>query len=170
MPSGQEFDALLESPCEGVIIAKANGQLAMMNEAARNILGIDGFPISCVDELNRLDVHRLDGSQQPADERPLARALCGQGFTECEVLHIRPDGEARRVVSCGTSVKNEGGGVVLAIVVFRDVTELRRLERQRAEYTALISHGLPGPLNTILMTATMLKRSMDEEGRLDGAR
>ena len=47
---------------------------------------------------------------------------------------MRPDGEQRRVLSMGTSVKDDGGSVALAIVVFRDVTELRRLEQQRDEY------------------------------------
>ena len=76
----------------------------------------------------------------------------------------RPNGEQRRVLSTGTSVRDESGNVARAIVVFRDVTELRRLEQQREEYVALISHDLRAPLSGILMFVSGLKRSMEQTG------
>jgi signal transduction histidine kinase len=54
--------------------------------------------------------------------------------------------------------------VVVAIVVIRDITELRRLERQREDYTAMISHDLRSPLNVVELSATLLERSLAQKG------
>jgi two-component system phosphate regulon sensor histidine kinase PhoR len=45
-------------------------------------------------------------------------------------------------------VRDEEGRVVLAIVVSRDVTELRDLEESREEFVNLVSHDLRSPLAT----------------------
>ncbi len=156
-----EFDALLETLAEGVLIADGRGRLLMMNAAARTVLGVSDKGIHDVDHLQRLDARRPDGSSLPADDRPLARAMRGEVFSEYELLHVRPDGETRRVVACGTSVRNDGGDVSLATVVFRDVTDLHRLAQRREECLALISHDLRGPLTSIVFSAQALKRSIE---------
>lgn len=158
-----EFDALLETLAEGVLIADGNGRLLMMNAAARAVLGVSANGIRDVDDLQGLDARRPDGTSLASDERPLARALRGEVFSEYEFLHVRPNGEARRVVACGTSVRNETGKVALATVVFRDVTDLQRLAQQREEYAALISHDLRGPLNSIVFSAQVLKRAVEQD-------
>jgi signal transduction histidine kinase len=60
-------------------------------------------------------------------------------------------------MSTGTSVRDRDGHVALAIVVFRDITEQRHIEQQRAEYLALVSHDLRNPLNTVTMSLALLK-------------
>jgi signal transduction histidine kinase len=65
-------------------------------------------------------------------------------------------------------VRDEHGDVALAVVVFRDVTELRRLERQRDEYLALVSHDLRNPLSAVKMSVTRLKTALSGSGRTDG--
>lgn len=97
------------------------------------------------------------------------RALRGDQFTDYEVLCIRSNGERCRVATSGTSVRDENSGVVaLAIVVFRDVTELRRLEQQRDEYLSLISHDLRNPLSSILILVSTLKGLMAKKGTPPG--
>jgi PAS domain S-box-containing protein len=158
-----QLNALLENLSEGVAIADSSGRIVMLNSAARAILGFQE-EIPSIDALDCLEVLDLKGQRLRSEERPLRRALSGEPFIDYEVLRIRPDGEARRVVSTGTNVKDVDGNVALAIVVFRDVTELRRLEQQRDEQLALISHDLRNPLNTVLMTLSMLKHSAEQPG------
>jgi signal transduction histidine kinase len=69
----------------------------------------------------------------------------------------------------GTSVKDDRGHVALAIVVFRDVTELRHLEQQRDEYLALIIHDLRSPLSSILTFVSTLKRFLENKGLAEDA-
>jgi signal transduction histidine kinase len=61
-------------------------------------------------------------------------------------------------------VRDDSGNVALAIVVLRDVTEVRRLEQQRDEYLALISHDLRSPLSGIMILVDGMKRSMAQNG------
>lgn len=157
-----QLNALLQNLKEGVAIADPSGRMLMINDAARDILGFGD--LCTIDAINSLEAHDLKGQPLPTERRPLMRALRGEQFVDYEVLRIRPNGEPRRVVSTGSSVKDAKGDVALAIVVFRDVTELRRLEHQRDEYLALISHDLCNPLTSILMLADTLKRSMGKKG------
>ncbi len=159
-----QLNALLANLTEGVLIADASGRVLMVNDAARTILGLGDADLTTVAALNALQADDLEGRPLGSEQRPLMRALRGERFVDDEVLRTRPNGEQRRVLSTGTSVRDEGGNVAMAIVVFRDVTELRRLEQQRDEYLALVSHDLRSPLSGILMFVSGMKRSMVETG------
>lgn len=159
-----QLNTLLENLKEGVLIANPSGRVLMTNDAARDILGFGDEDLSTVAALDSPEAHDLDGTPLGREAHPLMRALRGEQFMDYEVLRVRPNGERRRVVSTGTSVRDDSGNIALAIVVFRDVTELRRLEQQRDEYVALISHDLRGPLGAILMFVDAMKRSMQQNG------
>jgi two-component system, NtrC family, sensor histidine kinase KinB len=164
-----QLNALLERLSEGVIIAERSGRIRMLNGAARSILGIGGDEVLTVEALDGLATQDTSGRTLRSEERPLRRALGGEDFLDCEALFLPPRGEPRRVVSTGTSVRDASGKVALAIVVFRDVTELRRLEGQREEYTALISHDLRNPLGSVLLLSSVLKQSMLKKGLAEQA-
>jgi two-component system phosphate regulon sensor histidine kinase PhoR len=154
-----QLNALLASLSEGVVIAEPSGSVRLINDAARTILGLmDDQPT--LGALHSLDVHDIEGRRLDDRERPLRRALGGQRFVDYEVMCTRPNGEQCRVSSAGTHVRNVDGSVALAIVVLRDVTEMRRLEQQRDEYLALVSHDLRNPLSVILGTISALKESV----------
>jgi PAS domain S-box-containing protein len=159
-----QLSTLLENLKEGVLIADASGRVLMTNDAARAILGFGNEDLSTVAALASPDAHDLEGRPLGREEHPLTRALRGEQFIDYEVLRARPNGERRRIVATGTSVRDDSGYVALAIVVFRDVTELRLLEQQREEYLALISHDLRAPLNGILVFVDGMKRSMLQTG------
>jgi PAS domain S-box-containing protein len=156
--------ALLASLNDGVVIAEPGGHVLMINEAGRAMLGLGSDEVSSVDRLLELEAYDLEGRPRATEQRTLARALRGEQFSELEVLRRRRDGERRRLVFTGASLRDEDDNVSLAIVVFRDVTELRLLERQRDEYLALITHDLRNPLNSILLHVSGLKRSLAAKG------
>jgi PAS domain S-box-containing protein len=163
-----QLSALLEHVSEGVVIADRVGRIVMINDAARAILSIgEGMPRT-VHEFHSMDAEDLRGRPLTSDERPLVRALRGERFTDYEVIRRRPDGEQRRLVSTGTSVQDANGNVALAIVLFHDVTALRRLEQQREEFLALISHDLRSPLSSIVLLVQTLRRFVfDKTGFID---
>jgi PAS domain S-box-containing protein len=158
------LNALLENLKEGVAIADRSGAVVMINDAARVILGATDDDMRRGDPFQWQEFYDPDGVALPIERRPLVRALRGEQFTDYEVLRAQPNGERRRIVSTGTSVRDDNGDVALAIVVFRDLTELRRLEQQRDEFLALISHDLRNPLSGILMFVAALKRSVAKRG------
>ena len=159
-----QLNALLENLNEGVLIVDRSGRVVMVNSAARATLGLGDAELDRIDHLYSREAYDLQRRLLRSDERPLVRALRGEQFEDDEMLRVRPDGQWRRLASTGTSVRDASGEVALAIVVFRDVTELRLLEQQREEYLALVSHDLRNPLSTLMMSVAVLKRSMDEKG------
>jgi PAS domain S-box-containing protein len=158
-----ELDALLRGLSEGIIVAEAQGNVRMINRAACEILGLEREPRR-VDALCAHDLRDTTGRRLHDDEHPLRRALRGDDFTEVEVSCVLPTGQKIRLATTGTAVRQENGDVVVAIVVIRDITELRRLERQREDYTAMISHDLRSPLNVVELSATLLERSLAQKG------
>jgi PAS domain S-box-containing protein len=164
-----QLNALLENLQDGVFIADQSGRVLMVNDAARTIMNVNDEDLRTTDALRSLEAHDLEGYPLSSDQRPLMRALRGEQFVDYETLRISPNGERRRIVSTGTSLRDEGGNVELAIVVFRDVTELRRLERQRDEYLALISHDLRSPLGSMSIFVSILKESMEKKGLIEDA-
>ncbi|MBC8163927.1 MAG: PAS domain S-box protein [Roseiflexaceae bacterium] len=55
-------------------------------------------------------------------------------------------------------------GIAGAVITFRDMSEVRRLQRMREEYLALISHDLRAPLTAILGRAEILLRRLTQQG------
>jgi NtrC-family two-component system sensor histidine kinase KinB len=164
-----QLNALLANLNEGVTIADRSGRVLLINDAARAILGLGDEDLRTVEALKSWEAHDLEGRPLRSEQRPLERALRGERFIDYEVLGTRPNGERRHVVSTGTSVIDDRGHVALAIVVFRDVTELRHLERQRDEYLALIVHDLRSPLSSILIFVSTLKRFLENKGLAEDA-
>lgn len=162
-----QLNALLENLSEGVAVCDRRGHVRMMNDAARAILGFGEEDVRTLDELQSLQAHDLEGQPLRSEQRPLTRALRGEKFADYEVLHTRPDGERRHLLTGATSVRDDAGQLALAIVVFRDVTNLRRAQQQRDEYLALISHDIRNPLSAVLMFTSMLKASLARKGLSD---
>jgi len=160
-----QLSALLEALAEGVVIAAPGGDVVMVNRAARGILGAgaeSGAVLFTAEGRGGADLRGLDDATLADDARPLRRALRGEQFEGAEVVLHRADGDTRRVMTSGTSIR-EGADLALAIVVLRDVTDVRRLEEQREEYLALISHDLRGPVTAITLVARSLREAAEEE-------
>ncbi len=151
-----QLNTLLGTLNEGVAIADPSGRLLMVNEAARAMLGVGVEDLRTLDALHDVAICNPKGRPLRTEQRPLTRALRGEHFVNYEVLVIKRNGESRRIVSPGTSTRGDRGRVSLAIVLFRDVTELRCLEQQRDEYLALISHDLRNLLSSTLIFLSTL--------------
>jgi PAS domain S-box-containing protein len=159
-----QLSALLENLREGVAIAEPSGRIRLINDAGKAILGLGDKDLPSIDALDALEIQDVESQPLRNEQHPLMRALRGEQFTDNEVQLTRPNGERRRLVSTGTSVKDERGQVTLAFIVFRDVTELRRLGQQRDEWLALVSHDLRNPLSSILVLVSALKWSVKKQG------
>ena len=136
-----ESEALLASMEEGVLILDSLGHVRKMNEAMGKII----FPFSSRDmgkhylevlrdpELNQLILSTLEGKQpQRGSFTPIGRGKTGKTFLIQSSL-----------------IRNHGGGEDGVVIIFHDVTDLKRLERIRQEFVANVSHELRTPLTAI---------------------
>jgi len=86
------------------------------------------------------------------------------------MLLIRKNGRETVVAGSAAPLKDKDGNVVSSVVVFRDVTKQREIDRAKSEFVSLASHQLRTPLSTVNWYAEMLlgdttKRSKEVQKR-----
>lgn len=133
----RESDAILNGMREGVLVLDADGRISKYNPALAGI-----FP----------------SSQEIIGLRPLEIVLSPELQQACDKV-LAPDGDNRaklqiepvkdRVYEVAIERLDNNSVGLGAIVVFHDISELKRLERVRRDFVANVSHELRTPLTTI---------------------
>ena len=142
----EETETLIEAMADGVLAADAAGNIVTVNDAARRLIG-----------------YRTPGQPPPLAElfhekgaRDLVRAVLGGQEVEPRELDL----EGRALLVTGRPLPNGG-----ALLVFRDVTALRRLEAVRRDFVANVSHELKTPLTSIAGYAETLAAEVGENAQ-----
>ena len=163
----QLTNAVLDAMHEGVVAIDAGGQLLVTNRAAR-ALGDRPPPEGRVDEeyLMSGGYRRPDGGRVVFDDLPLARVLRGEVLQDFEVTLPIPGRTEQRHVSVGGSpLRDDAGAVEAAVLVIRDVTEIRKREIELKRTTAAL-HERMQLLDTILRNMSDGVVVADENARL----
>ena len=150
-----EVSAVLERMVEGVIALDDRGRVLLMNPGARGILQLpEGEPVSgralleVVRQKALLDLVEACRSGAPREQ-------CRR-----ELELGPPVGRILQAQAVAIPLAATRAGTVL---VLHDITELRRLERVRAEFVANVSHELRTPLTAIGgYLETLLGGALDE--------
>ena len=160
-----QWNALITSLAEGVIVADAAGHFVVANPVARILLEFPTLgPLTQQQDWQRLDLRSREGLPLRDEDHPLIRAMHGERFAAYELILIHSDGAHCQIAFSGSAVCDETGRVVLSVLTFRDVTDLRRLEREKEEYVSIISHDLRAPLTIILGRGELLLRAANRVG------
>jgi two-component system cell cycle sensor histidine kinase/response regulator CckA len=165
--------ALLEALNEGVALVDGAGTVVMINHAARRIMGLDPAAVQ-VATVDTFDFRRLDMTSLSASEHPIARARSGEPFLDTEMVLVRADGDARRVMtSCTTTMDRDR--VVLAIIVFRDITGRRELEARLVQTERLaaigtlaagVAHEVNNPLAIVMTNIELALEAVRRAGAM----
>jgi PAS domain S-box-containing protein len=133
----ERFRTTLASIGDAVIATDALGRVTFLNPVAESETGWPaaealGQPLRTVFRIVN------ETTRRPV-ENPAERALQDGtvvGLANHTVLIAR-DGTERPIDDCGAPIRDESGGVVGAVLVFRDITERRRAEEALAEQARL---------------------------------
>ena len=147
------LDLVLSSMFEGVIVTDEFENIILMNPSLRKLFFVDSNP----EGKNALEVFRNTALQEVLDKI----IKKGQRLIIEEIVINMPEEKILKVsgVSIGRDNKLEG-----AILVFHDITELRRLEKIRQEFVANVSHELRTPISSIKgYSETLLEGALDDK-------
>jgi len=122
-------ELLLESVGEGIYGIDLEGRATFVNRAAAAILGYDPSDLVGQPMHPRIHDRRADGSPYPVEACPIYAALRdGSVHAVQDEVVWRKDGSSLDVEYTSTPVRDEGGSIAGAVVVFRDVTARKRAD------------------------------------------
>ena len=126
----------LEAMPVGVFVIDPKGQAYYANKTAQQILGKGIITEATAAQLTETYQAYLAETEQlyPTEQQPLVRALNGESTT-IDDLEIH---QADRIIPLevsATPVFDEKGQIVYAIATFQDITERKRSETQRIQFT-----------------------------------
>ncbi len=164
----ERLHATLNGIGDAVIVTDAESRCTLMNPVAQGLTGwkdeATGRPLE--------DVFRIINEQtrQPVSS-PVSRAL-SQGLVVGLANHtvlIAKDGTERPIDDSAAPIRDSHGHVFGCVLVFRDVTERRRMEqslkdadRRKDEFLATLAHELRNPLAPVRNAVELLSQAGDD--------
>ena len=143
----EQLEAAYDAITDGIYVYDRDGHLVQRNLAARLITPLleqaESLERSIEERITAFDVRDEAGSPLDPRDVPVARVLRGavlMGDTAVDTSMRQPDGRELRLNTTGAPIRDAEGVVRGAVIVTRDVTERRRLERRAHEaLTALLA-------------------------------
>jgi two-component system, OmpR family, phosphate regulon sensor histidine kinase PhoR len=146
----EKLDSILRCMTEGVLVLDIRGRLILSNQNAQRMFGLTQ---AMLEGASLMEVSRHPEMRKLANEI-LSRDLAAQRY----VKEISVD-DGRWLSVTAADLRGPDEKPVGYILVFHDVTELKRLERMRADLVANVSHELRTPLTAIRGYAETLLQS-----------
>lgn len=135
-----QLEAVVNSLTEGIVITDPRRQVVFMNPAGLKIMGFTDSDeaLRPIAEYNqRFRFKELSGCTLKPNADPFTRPLQGETFFNLELV-IEDFGQERSWIGSfsGTPVRNRQNQLILGVVVFRDITNVKQAEQEREKLLA----------------------------------
>lgn len=162
-----KIDAILHSIGDGVFVVGDDLRIIMANDVTSKISGYAN------DELvgkKYYEVLKFIFEKDEKENKKFIQEAIETGETKEMANHtliIRKDGSKLPVADSAAPLKNKAGKVIGCVVVFRDVTKEREVDRMKSEFVSVASHQLKTPLTGIKWFCELLlenkKKNLSKE-------
>jgi len=151
--SKSRLEAVFLSMFEGVMVVDSKGAILLMNQALKALLIVKDEPTGKkpIEVVRNIEIQEIADCalKQECDVRA------------CEISVFTPD---EKVLSIHAAPVVREGNVEGAVLVFHDITNLRRLEKIRQDFVANVSHELRTPISSIKgYTETLIEGALEDK-------
>jgi len=150
-------EMVLSEIADGIITVDAGGEVTVFNRAAETMLGASASRVlgSRIDEA---DLH-------PEIARMAADCISGSGAMSAE---IRLPGVPEKVIGIRAAPFSQSQRGESALLLLRDLSEMRRHEKTQKEFVSNVSHELRTPITAVRATAEALLAGAKNDEELLG--
>jgi PAS domain S-box-containing protein len=159
----------LSSMADAVVAVDADDRIMLLNKAAEQITGwqflqAKGKPVDAVIKICNMQTGQL--IESPIDKVRESRKF--ETGTDLDIL-ISRSGSQYPVSATAAPIRKNDGSMTGIVMVFRDVSQQREIDRMKSDFISSVSHELRTPLTSIKAYAeTMLyDKNMTEQTRFE---
>lgn len=153
---------ILHSIGDGVLVVDKNLNIVLFNEVAAQI---SGFTVAEALGKKYSDILKFIFEKDETINDVFIKEAISSGQIKEMANHtvlIRKDGSRVPVADSAAPLKDKKGNISGCVVVFRDVTREREIDRAKSEFVSVASHQLRTPLTGIKwFTELLLKNNLD---------
>jgi PAS domain S-box-containing protein len=155
----QRDEAILQSMGEGLVALDEKGRVVLTNRVAADLFGISDIAEvtnkNIEELLQQYHITDIDDAPLTLEQTPTYKTLAtGAEFSDTFIFHAPDDKKVLfNITSSPVKVEEK---IVGAVVIFRDVTKEKEVDRMKTEFISLASHQLRTPLSAIKWFSEML--------------
>lgn len=158
-----KIDIILHSIGDGVLVVDKDYKITVFNETAEKISGFKATEVVG----NRYDtVLKFVFEKDEKQNDEFVRGAIESGMVKQMANHtvlIRKDSQRVPVADSAAPFKDKSGKVMGCVVVFRDVTKEREIDKMKSEFVSVASHQLRTPLTGIKWFSELLLKNNPDD-------
>jgi PAS domain S-box-containing protein len=153
----EELDAIISKTSDAIIIVDHESRVTRMNAAAERLTGWSAEEVvgsTCDDSV--LGAMPLDPERAKTCISLRDVIQRRESIPYFETVVVTRDGVKRDVAASYSYVQSAGRGEGLGVIIGRDISQQREVERMKSEFVSMVSHELRTPLGLIKGYASTL--------------
>ena len=156
--SEERYRNLFESAAVGIVTYALNGTVVAMNRALEDLSGRSQDDVvgkSCNQFLTPASYSKAD------EEQRRARIQRMRSWSH-EIELMRPNGRIVTVEAQYRFLRGRDDQPAVIMAMYRDLTAKKKLQQQRAEFSAMLAHDIRNPVGLILSCSELLQSETTE--------
>ena len=149
----EEWERTFDSVPDLMAIMDDRHRIVRANRAMAQRLGVS--PQECAGQVCYMGVH---GMHRPHSDCPHSLTIADGRAHEAEIHEDRLGGD---FLVTTTPLSDESGRMIGSVHIARDITARKRMEREKADFLAMLTHDLKSPLSTIIGYSELLMQKGD---------
>jgi PAS domain S-box-containing protein len=163
------LNTIFETITDGIILYGLDGHIIEANSAFHTLFGITDpetyYRLPYPERFTLIEARDANGIRLDDANIPIARILRGErliGTDAVNELYRTLDGREIVTSVIGAPLYDDEGAIMGGVVLCRDITERRELERQRQQMPRTVAHELNQPLTSLKVQAQSATRQLQQ--------